>query len=142
MSDTLRPADHSALKVNQFPIIILSLLAFILGVFWIALGVGPVMALGSILGKPGFLPIYKGIAKPLGLVHPDIVQDNPEPHRFAQGFGAVVLPGGSAALAFGEPVLGLPTVYLFDASGAPRQVFRGLASKDKLREALSPLAAD
>ena len=112
MSDTLRPVDHNALRVNQIIIIALDLLAFILGVPWISLGVGIAMALGTIVGKPGFFPVYAGILKPLSWVKPDIIKDNPEPHRFAQGFGTVVLLGGSAALLSGAPVLGWSLVWL------------------------------
>jgi hypothetical protein len=112
MSDTLRPVDHNALKTNQIIIIALNLLAFILGVPWISLGVGIVMALGTIFGKPGFYPIYAGILKPLGWVKPEVIKDNPEPHRFAQGFGTAVLLGGSAALLAGLPILGWSLVWL------------------------------
>jgi hypothetical protein len=112
MPDTLRPVDHNALKVNQIIIIALNLLAFILGVPWISLGVGIVMALGTAFGKPGFFPVYALVLKPLGWVKPDVIKDNPEPHRFAQGFGTVVLLGGSAALLFGLPILGWSLVWL------------------------------
>jgi hypothetical protein len=112
MAENLRPVDHAALKTNQIIIIVLNLAAFILGTPWIALGVGIIMALGTILGKPGFFPVYALVLKRLGWVQPDIIKDNPEPHRFAQGFGAVVLLGGSAALFFGSPILGWSLVWL------------------------------
>jgi len=112
VSDTLRPVDHTALKTNQLIIILLSLFAFILGSPWIAFGVGIVMVLGTILAKPGFFPIYKGLLRPLGWAKPNVINDNPEPHRFAQGFGSVVLLGGSVALFSGLPVLGWSLVWL------------------------------
>ena len=112
LSNTLRPVDHNALKTNQIIIIALNLLAFILGLAWIPLGVGIVMALGTIFGKPGFYPIYAGILKPLGWVKSDVIKDNPEPHRFAQGFGTLVLLGGSAALFAGSQTLGWSLVWL------------------------------
>ncbi len=112
MSDSLRPVDHRALATNQIIVIALNLLAFILNVPLIALGVGLVMALGTIFGKPGFYPIYTGILKPLKWVKPEVILDNPEPHRFAQGFGTVVLLGGSAALLAGQPILGWFLVWL------------------------------
>ncbi len=112
MPNSLRPIDHSALKANQIIIIALNLLAFILGLAWVSLGVGIIMALGTLFGKPGFFPVYAGILKPLGLVGPDLVLDNPEPHRFAQGFGAFVLLGGSAALVAGLPIFGWSLVWL------------------------------
>src|SRR5208283_2888606 len=112
MPDALRPVDHTALKTNQITIILLSLLAFMLNLPWIAFGTGIVMALGTIFAKPGFFPVYAGILRPLGWAKPDIIKDNPEPHRFAQGFGTVVLLGGSAALFSGLPVLGWSLVWL------------------------------
>jgi hypothetical protein len=111
MADNLRPVDHNALKVNQYIIILLSLAAFISGVAWIALGVGIVMALGAIVGKPGFYPVY-ALLKKLKWVKPEVIKDNPEPHRFAQGFGAVVLLGGSIALLTGSTILGWALVWL------------------------------
>jgi uncharacterized RDD family membrane protein YckC len=56
------------------------------------------MALGTIFDRPGFLPLYL-LLRGRGPFKPDIVQDNPEPHRFAQGMGAVVL-AGSIGCAF------------------------------------------
>ena len=112
MSDSLRPVDHRALATNQIIIIALNLLAFILNVPLIALGVALVMALGTIFGKPGFYPIYAGILKPLKWVKPEVILDNPEPHRFAQGFGTVVLLAGSVALLAGQPILGWALVWL------------------------------
>ena len=38
-----------------------------------------------------FKTIYRRLLRPVGLAKPDIKRDNPEPHRFAQGFGGVVL---------------------------------------------------
>jgi len=110
--DALRPVDHAALKANQIAIILLSLLAFILSLPWIAFGTAIVMALGTIFAKPGFFPVYAGISRPLGWAKPDIIKDNPEPHRFAQGFGTVVLLGGSAALFSGLSGLGWSLVWL------------------------------
>ena len=112
MSDSLRPVDHRALATNQIIIIGLNLLAFILNVPAISLGVGLVMALGTIFGKPGFYPIYAGILKPLKWVKPEVILDNPETHRFAQGFGTVVLLAGSVALLAGQPILGWSLVWL------------------------------
>lgn len=112
MADSLRTIDLKAFKTNQLFIIGLNLLAFILSLPALALGVGLVMALGTVFGRPGFFPIYAGILKPLGLAKPDPVKDNPEPHRFAQGFGAVVLLAGAAALLLGLPILGWTLVWV------------------------------
>jgi hypothetical protein len=44
--------------------------------------------------------------------------DNPEPHRFAQGFGATVVLAGTAALYLGVPALGWGLVWLVAALAA------------------------
>lgn len=110
MSDTLRPVDHKALKLNQYFIIVLGLLAFVLNLPLLALFTGIVMAAGTAFGKPGFYPLIV-LAKKAGYKS-EIIPDNPEPHRFAQGFGAVVLLGGSASLLAGLPILGWSLVWL------------------------------
>jgi hypothetical protein len=43
---------------------------------------------------------------------PYILVDNPEPHRFAQGFGAVVLTIGAIALFVGANIVGWSLVWL------------------------------
>jgi molybdopterin converting factor small subunit len=102
----MRKVDHSALRTNQAAIIGLTLLAFVLNQPWLAGAVALVMAIGTILRTPGFGFIYQRALKPAGLVKPDVLVDNPEPHRFAQGFGAVVLAFGAIALFAGAPLLG------------------------------------
>ncbi len=118
MSAQLQKIDHSALRVNQAMIILLCLLAFILNQPWLALLVGLVMALGTVLKVPGFGWIYRRILKPARLVRPDLLLDNPEPHRFAQGLGSVFLFAGSLALWLGASVLGWALVWLVIALAA------------------------
>lgn len=38
-----------------------------------------------------FRLLYRGVAAPLGLLRPRVVEDDPAPHRFAQGVGATFL---------------------------------------------------
>jgi Domain of unknown function (DUF4395) len=118
MNETLQTVDHSAIKVNQAFIIVLSILAFILNAAWLVAFVALVMLLGTLLGKPGFFFVYKYVLRPSGLVKPDILMDNPEPHRFAQGFGGLVLAAGSLALFLGVPLLGWALVWLVVALAA------------------------
>jgi molybdopterin synthase sulfur carrier subunit len=87
----LEQVDHSALRTNQAFIISLSMLAFILDQAWLALLVALVMVVGTVLRKPGFGFVYQRLLRPAKLVKTDIQADNPEPHLFAQGFGAAVL---------------------------------------------------
>ena len=95
MSENLQKIDHSALRVNQAMIILLSILAFIFNQAWLALLVALVMGIGTLLNIPGFFWVYKRLLKPIGLVKPDVLWDNPEPHRFAQGLGSVFLLAAS-----------------------------------------------
>jgi hypothetical protein len=76
------------------------------------------MLAGTVLGRPGFFWIYRGILRPLNLVQPDVLEDNPEPHRFAQGFGGVVLLAASLSLAAGLPALGWGLAWMVAALAA------------------------
>lgn len=91
MSELVTRVDHSALRVNQATIIPLLILAFILNVPGLVAFVGIVMLFGTALKQPGFKFIYAGLLKPRGIVKPDVIADNPEPHVFAQGMGGTVL---------------------------------------------------
>ena len=73
---------------------------------------------GTLFKRPGFGLLYKWIFKPLGLVKPDVLLDNPEPHRFAQGFGGVVMLGASVALLTGATTLGWSLAWLVVALAA------------------------
>ena len=112
MTPTLPKVDHSALKVNQALIISLSLLSFILNWPWLAALVMLIMAYGTLRRQPGFRIVYSGLLKPRGWVKPEVINDNPEPHVFAQGFGAVVLLIGVVSLYVGAPVVGWALVWL------------------------------
>jgi molybdopterin converting factor small subunit len=113
-----RKVDHSALRTNQGIIILLSVLAFILNLPWLAGLVALAMGAGTVIGVPAFGFLYRRVLKPLGVVKPDVLVDNPEPHRFAQGFGAVVLAVGVIALYAGLLVLGWALVWLVIALAA------------------------
>jgi hypothetical protein len=104
--------DHGALKSNQLMVIALSLLAFVLDSAALAAGTALVMALGTVLSRPGFLPVYTRVLRPLGLSRPELLPDNPGPHRFAQGFGSVVLAGGAILLFAGIQPIGWALVWL------------------------------
>lgn len=110
--------DHSALRVNQALIIGLLIAAFVAEARWLVTVVMLVMAYGTARQQPGFKVMYVGLLKPRGWVKPDVVNDNPEPHVFAQGFGAVVLLGAVIALFTGATVVGWGLTWLVIALAA------------------------
>lgn len=118
MSENLYKVDHAALRVNQITIITLNILAFILDLPWLAALVTLAMILGAVLKVPGFGFIYRYALKPAGLVKPEVLLDNPEPHRFAQGLGGVFMLAGSLALWAGYAALGWGLVWLVAALAA------------------------
>lgn len=118
MSVPVFRVDHSALRTNQALIIALNLTAFIFDLSWLAGVVGLLMLLGTLWGAPAFGFIYRRWLKPLGWLAPDVIPDNPQPHRFAQGFGSVVLLAGTVFLSLGQSLLGWVLVWLVIALAA------------------------
>jgi len=115
---SLQKVDHSVLKANQLTIITLNILAFIFNLPILAAFVAVVMGLGFLLKVPGFLPLYRYAFKPLGILKPDVLNDNPEPHRFAQFLGFLFMTAGSIALFLGSSILGWGLVWLVVALAA------------------------
>jgi hypothetical protein len=116
---SIRRVDHSALKANQAFIIGMLLLAFVLDSPLVVAMVAAVMLVGTAWPRLAlFQAFYRSVLKPAGLVKPHVIEDNPEPHRFAQGFGGVVLVLGLAALILGAQVAGWALVWLVIALAA------------------------
>ena len=111
--ETTRKVDQSALKVNQAFIIALLVLGFVLNAVWLVVFVAAVMLVGTAVPALSlFKSVYTRVLRPAGVVKANVIADNPEPHRFAQGFGGVVLLGAIAALLAGSAVLGWALVGL------------------------------
>ena len=117
-TQTLQKVDHAALKANQLTIITLNILAFIFNLPILAAFVAIVMGLGSLLKLPGFVLLYRYIYKPLGLIKSDILDDNPEPHRFAQFVGFLFMTAGSIAIFLGASTFGWILVWIVVALAA------------------------
>lgn len=95
-----RKVDHAALRTNQVFIIGLLVIGFVLDAKWLVALVSAVMLIGTLFPKIAlFKAVYWYVLKPLKIVRPAILRDNPEPHLFAQGVGGAVLL--IATLAFG-----------------------------------------
>lgn len=118
MSEALQKIDHTGLKANQLTIIVLNILAFVLNLPWLAGLVAIVMLVGTWLGQPGFLPLYRSLLKPLGWLRSQVLLDNPQPHRFAQGLGGVFMLAGTTALYLGWGSLGWALVWMVAALAA------------------------
>jgi hypothetical protein len=118
MDKALQKVDHSALKVNQALIITLLLAAFVLNQSWLVAAVAAVMTFGALTRQPGFKIVYTGLLKPRGWVKPEVLDDNPEPHVFAQGFGGVVLWLSVADLLLGLTAFGWGLAWLVIALAA------------------------
>ncbi len=114
----LEKVDHAALKTNQLTIILLNIVAFILNQPLLAAFVALVMGVGSALKAPGFGFVYSLLLKPRGWMKPDVLPDNPEPHRFAQFLGFLFMAGGSLALFGGANILGWALVWVVAALAA------------------------
>ena len=93
--------DRSALRFNQGAIVILVSIAFLFNLSWLVALVALVMLLGTAFPKAGLFKLtYLYIAKPLGIIKPQIVNESNTPHLFAQGLGGVVLAAAFLLLNF------------------------------------------
>ena len=111
--ESTRKVDQSVLKVNQAFIITLLIGAFLLDSWPLVAFVGLVMLLGTAVPRLSlFKTIYKRVLKPANLVKAHFILDNPEPHRFAQGFGGVVLALAVVALLVGLGIAGWALVWV------------------------------
>ncbi|MGB1289080.1 MAG: DUF4395 domain-containing protein [Aggregatilineales bacterium] len=99
--------DHSALRTNQALIIGFLALAFVLDAPLLVAFVAVVMSIGALIPQARlFVRIYKHILKPAGLIKPDVIVDNPEPHRFSMALGAVFTSLSALALLAGLTTIG------------------------------------
>jgi uncharacterized membrane protein YecN with MAPEG domain len=100
--------DVTAIKFSQGCIVALTVLAFLLDQSWLVLFVGLVLVAGTIWSSGNLFKLfYTKVLAPAGLLKPRIVEDDPAPHRFAQGMAATFLLLASVALLLLDlPVLG------------------------------------
>jgi hypothetical protein len=111
--------DQAALKVNQAFIMALLMLAFVLNSWVVVAFVAVVMLLGTAVPKLAlFKQIYHRLLKPRGWVKPQPIADNPAPHRFAQGFGGVVVTLAVVSLLAGYATMGWGLAWLVVALAA------------------------
>lgn len=105
--------DRNAIKFNQVSIAVISTAAFLADVPYLAGALALVLAIATAWPEWGlFRAIYQKVALPRRWLGPNIVDDDPAPHRFAQGVGATFLALGWIALVAGASVLGWALVLL------------------------------
>ncbi|MCA1899835.1 MAG: DUF4395 domain-containing protein [Chloroflexi bacterium] len=117
-AQTLQKVDYSAIKTNQLFIISLNILAFVLNLPLLAAAVALAMGIGSALKAPAFGFVYYFLLKPRGWMKPDTLDDNAEPHRFAQFVGFLFMTAGSISLFFGAALLGWILIWTVAALAA------------------------
>lgn len=105
---TRQPArtDLSALKFNQLSVVFVTLLAVILTLPALTLILGAAMLLGAV--APDLSPMraaYRLLGPALGL-RPEVVDEDPRAHHFAQGVGGTFLLASAAFTLAGLPVAG------------------------------------
>lgn len=99
--------DHTALRFNQALIIVLLAAAFLLDQVWLVGFVAAVMLTGTVWPGAGLFKLaYGRLLKPAGILRPEMVEDDPAPHLFAQGLGGLALVAATLALAVGASFLG------------------------------------
>jgi len=112
-ASTPRKVDQSGLKVGQAATIIILVVAFIIESPILVAFVAVAQLLGAV--DVSFAPyrlFYTRILRPSGIVKPNLIVDNPEPHRFAMLVGAIFNGVGTLALLAGAPVLGWALVWI------------------------------
>lgn len=105
--EILRKVDENGLKTGQAATIILLILAFVLNSPLLVAIVAVAQLLGA-LDVP-FAPyrlLYQNVIKASGLVKPNVITDNPEPHRFAMLVGAVFNGVATIALLANAAAIG------------------------------------
>lgn len=103
--------DHTGLKTGIGTTIVLLLLAFIFDSWVLVAFVGIAQLLGA-LAVP-FAPyklFYQYVVR--NFVQPNVIRDNPEPHRFSMLVGAIFNGAGSLALLAGGDLLGWALVWV------------------------------
>ncbi len=99
--------DHNAIKFNQVSLTLVAVVAYIANASWLVGILALILAVATVSARWALFGIlYQQLALPLGVIRPHVVDDDPTPHRFAQGVGAAFLSLSWLALVSGQPVLG------------------------------------
>jgi len=116
--------DHNAIKFNQVSIAVVSTASFLGDLPHLAGLLAVVLAVAT--ARPAwdlFRALYQRVVLPLRWLRPHVLDDDPAPHRFAQGIGAAFLGLGWIALISGASVVGWALVLLVAALALVNVVF-------------------
>jgi hypothetical protein len=84
--------DRTAIKINQFFVILFSLSAFLLDEPLIAFFLGLIMISGSFFPKLAvFQLFYQWVIKPSGWIKPELINELSNPHQFASAMGGTMM---------------------------------------------------
>jgi hypothetical protein len=109
----LRKVDHSGLKTGQALTIILLLQGFVLNSTLLVAIVAVAQLFGALdVPYAPYRLIYQRVVKPSGLVKPHVINDNPEPHRFAMLVGAIFNGAATVLLLAGAPAAAWVLVWI------------------------------
>lgn len=131
MTETTQPSppgrvDHNALRTNQGFIILLLAGGFVLGSWRLVALVAVVLLLGAAVPAAAlFQGVYRYVLRPAGILRPDLREDEPAPHRFAQAVGGVVTLASAALLVAGWAAVGW-TLSAVVAALAALNLFAGI----------------
>ena len=93
--------DRTAIKINQFFVILFSLGAFIMNEPGIGLFLGLIMVSGVFFPRLAvFQQFYHKILKPSGWVKPDLLNELSNPHQFASAMGGTMVLIATALITF------------------------------------------
>jgi hypothetical protein len=90
--NVVNKVDTTAIKFGQAAIVLVLAMAFLFDLPWLVAALAALVGLGAAWPRAAlFQQLYRQILRPLGVLRPRIVVDDPAPHRFAQGMGATLL---------------------------------------------------
>jgi len=107
-TEIVRKVDHTGLKTGQALTIVLLLIAFIIGAPPVSTVLVAFVAIAQLMGAAEspvapYRLIYQKLVKPSGMVKPNVITDNPEPHRFAMLLGGIFNTLATIALLTSAP---------------------------------------
>ena len=107
MPDMQPTVDQSVIKVSQSATISVMVFAFIVD-SWVLVALVASVNLIGVLSPSVALwrQLYLRVLKPSGIIHPQVIHDNPEPHSFAYGVGGVFAAVSVIILVTGSDIIG------------------------------------